>query len=236
MTTVWLSEPRSHGRKMEGARARNEAPLPGRHPSFRVPHRSASSALCPCGHAASFRRRASSFVRGVWCLGFGGAASGGDAMRARAVCAACRAACSRAVLPCGCGCCCGGVCAATLAALGARAVEGARVAAAWCARWVSWGGEAGFLSWLRAGGCVAVWEEVRRKCGTTAEAVGNHCGSSSEPSVFCSMTFSTISTISSSIALFRLFRVRELAGRSSSASLIRFVLRGANGRHFQELP
>ena len=58
---VWLFKPRSHGRKRRGARARNGAPLPGRHPSFRLPHRSASSALCPCGHAASFRRRASSF-------------------------------------------------------------------------------------------------------------------------------------------------------------------------------
>ena len=38
-------------------------------PSFRLPHRSASSALCPCGHAASFRRRVSSFVRGVRCFG-----------------------------------------------------------------------------------------------------------------------------------------------------------------------
>ena len=41
--------------------------MPGRAPSVTVPHRSASSALCPCGHAAYFRRRASSFVRGVWC-------------------------------------------------------------------------------------------------------------------------------------------------------------------------
>ena len=70
MTTVWLFEPRSHGKKKEAARARNGngAPLPGRLPSFRIPHRSASPALCPCGHAASFRRCASSFVRGVWCL------------------------------------------------------------------------------------------------------------------------------------------------------------------------
>ena len=37
-TSVWLFEPRSHGRKKEGARARNGAPLPGRHPSFRLPH------------------------------------------------------------------------------------------------------------------------------------------------------------------------------------------------------
>ena len=55
----------------------------------------------------------------------GGAASVGGAMRARAVCAACRgAACSRAVLPCGCGCCCGGVCVATLTTSGARVVVG----------------------------------------------------------------------------------------------------------------
>ena len=61
-TSVWLCKPRSHGRKKEATRARNGAPLPGRPPSFRVPHRSASSALCPCGHAASFRRHVSSFV------------------------------------------------------------------------------------------------------------------------------------------------------------------------------
>ena len=59
-TSVWLCEPRSHGRNKEGG------PLPGRRPSAAVPHRSASPALCPCGHAASFRRRASSFVRGAW--------------------------------------------------------------------------------------------------------------------------------------------------------------------------
>ena len=60
MTTVWRCEPRSHGRN------KADTPLPGRTPSVAVPHRSASPALCPCGHAASFRRRASSFVRGVW--------------------------------------------------------------------------------------------------------------------------------------------------------------------------
>ena len=145
-TSVWLFKPRSHGRKKEGARARNGAPLPGRLPSFRVPHRSASSALCPCGHAASFRRRASSFVRGVWCLEFGGAASGGGAMRVRAVCAARSVAYSCAVLLRGCGCCCGGVCVATLTVTGARGAEGARAAAAWRARWVLWRGEAGVLS------------------------------------------------------------------------------------------
>ena len=58
-TSVWLFEPRSHGRRRGAARAHNGAPLPGRHPSSRVPRRSASPALCPCGHAASFRRRAS---------------------------------------------------------------------------------------------------------------------------------------------------------------------------------
>ena len=56
-TTVWR-EPRSHGRNREAS------PLPGRPPIVAVPHRSASPALrpCGCGHAASFRRRASSFV------------------------------------------------------------------------------------------------------------------------------------------------------------------------------
>ena len=68
-------------------------------------------------------------------------------MRARAARAACRVACARAVLLCGLGCCCGGgVCAATVTAAGARGVEGARMAAAWCARWVLWRGEVGFLS------------------------------------------------------------------------------------------
>ena len=56
MTTVWLCEPRSHGRRKAGGAS------PGRRPSSAVPHRSASPALCPCGHAASFRRRAPSFV------------------------------------------------------------------------------------------------------------------------------------------------------------------------------
>ena len=60
-TAVWQCEPRSHKRNKAGT------PLPGRPPSIAVPHRPASLALCPCGHSASFRRRASSFVRGV-CL------------------------------------------------------------------------------------------------------------------------------------------------------------------------
>ena len=140
-TSVWLFEPRSNdGRKREATRARNGAPLPGRIPSFHMPHRSASSALCPCGHATSFRRRASALLE------CGGAASGSGAMRARAVCAACKAARSRVVLLCGCGCCCGGVRGATLTALGAHVVGSARAAASWCARWVPWRGEAGFLS------------------------------------------------------------------------------------------
>ena len=54
MTTVWRCEPRSHGRNKAAS------PLPGRRPSVAVPHRSASPALCPCGHVASFRRRSSS--------------------------------------------------------------------------------------------------------------------------------------------------------------------------------
>ena len=67
-------------------------------------------------------------------------------MRARVARAACRVACARAVLLCGLGCCCGGgVCAATVTAAGARGVEVARMAAAWCARWVLWRGEVGFL-------------------------------------------------------------------------------------------
>ena len=63
-------------------------------------------------------------------MGFGGAAVGGGALQARAVCAACWAACARVVLLCSCGCCCGGVCAATLSASGARAVGGARAVVA----------------------------------------------------------------------------------------------------------
>ena len=55
-TAVWRCEPRSHGRNKPAS------PLPGRSPSVSVPHRSASPALCPCGNASSFRRRASSFV------------------------------------------------------------------------------------------------------------------------------------------------------------------------------
>ena len=39
MTTVWLCEPRSHGRNKAAS------PLPGRLPSVAVPHRSASPAL-----------------------------------------------------------------------------------------------------------------------------------------------------------------------------------------------
>jgi hypothetical protein len=177
MTSVLLFKPRSHGRKRDAARARNGALLPGRQPSFHVPHRSASSALCPCGHAASFRRRASSFVRGVWRLEFGGAASGGGAMRARAVCAACRAACARVVLPCGCGCCCGGVCAATLAASGVRAVGGARAVAARRARWVPGRGGVGFLSSPWAGrGITALAVCMRPPCSCARDVVDAAAG------------------------------------------------------------
>ena len=37
MTTVWLFEPRSHGRREEATRARNGPPLPGRLPSSHLP-------------------------------------------------------------------------------------------------------------------------------------------------------------------------------------------------------
>ena len=54
-------EPRSHGRRKAAT------PLLGRRPSSAVPHRSPSSVVSPCGHAApSFCRRSSSFVREVW--------------------------------------------------------------------------------------------------------------------------------------------------------------------------
>ena len=86
-TAVWLREPRSHERNKAATL------LPGRRPSATVPHRPASPALCPCGHAASFRRRASSFVRGV-CLESTAlllaAARGGRAGSARAVRSAAR--------------------------------------------------------------------------------------------------------------------------------------------------
>ena len=61
MTAVWRCEPRSLGRNKAAT------PLPGRTPSVAVPHRSASPpVLFPCGNSVYFRRRASSFVRGVW--------------------------------------------------------------------------------------------------------------------------------------------------------------------------
>ena len=72
-------------------------------------------------------------------------------MRARAVRTACMVARARAVLLCGAGCWCGGgACAATVTAAGARGVEAARVAAAWCAGWVLRRGEVGRLSQARA--------------------------------------------------------------------------------------
>ena len=37
VTSVWLFKPRSHGRKKEATRARNGAPLPGRHQVFACP-------------------------------------------------------------------------------------------------------------------------------------------------------------------------------------------------------
>ena len=134
MPAVWLCEPRSHGRRKAGA------PLPERTPSSAVPHRPASPALCLCGHAASFRRRASSsFVRGVWTVpGAGGAATSGGAGRAGAARAARSAARVRVLLSCGCVCFSGGACVATLAVPGGvravRAVHSSACVAAACAR------------------------------------------------------------------------------------------------------
>ena len=48
-TSVWLFEPRSHGREREGARARNGAPLPGRHPSWSMSTNSILSHIAPIG-------------------------------------------------------------------------------------------------------------------------------------------------------------------------------------------
>ena len=151
MTSVWLFKPRSHGRKKDATRARNGAPLQGGRPVSTCPinRRLRLCARVGTQHLFVVSCRRSCVVSDA--SEFGGAASGGGAMRARAARAACRVACARAMLLCGRGCCCGGgVCAATLTVTGARGVEGARVAAAWCARWVLRSGEAGFLSKVRA--------------------------------------------------------------------------------------
>ena len=83
-TTVWLFEPRLHGRRKEVARARNGASLPGRRPSSHLLHRSVSPALCPCLWARNIFSSSCVVVR-AWCLEVDGAASGGGAMRVRAV-------------------------------------------------------------------------------------------------------------------------------------------------------
>ena len=160
VTSVWLFKPRSHGRKKEATRARNGAPLPGRLPSFRVPHRSASSALCPCGHAASFRRRVSSFVRGVRRLGVRRRCSGGGAMRARAVRAACRVACARAVLLCG---LVAGAAAARVLRLSRRRAR------------VAWRLRAWRLRGARAGCCGGVRLASCRRCGRRARGFPCSC-------------------------------------------------------------
>ena len=90
VTTVWRCEPRSHGRRKAAT------PLPGRRLSFAVPHRSASPAVCPCGHSASFRRRASSFVRGFW----------SSAALLLAAVRGGRARCMRRAVRRACACCC----------------------------------------------------------------------------------------------------------------------------------
>ena len=74
-TTVWLCEPRSHGRRKEAS------PLPGRHPQFcRTP------SIAVSGFVLVWARSifSSSFVVvRAWCLEFGGVATGGGAVRAR---------------------------------------------------------------------------------------------------------------------------------------------------------
>ena len=71
-------------------------PVAGAAARSAVPHRSASPALCPCGHAAAFRRRASSFVRGVW--------SSAALLPAAVLCE--RAWCVRRTVRRACACCC----------------------------------------------------------------------------------------------------------------------------------
>ena len=146
----------------EGGPRAQRGPVAGATSQFSLAPSIGVFGVVPVWARSIFSCRASSFVRGVWRLELGGAAAGGGAMRARAVCAACRAACARAVLPFGCGCCCGGVCAATLAASGARAVGGARAVVVQRARWVPRGGGVGFLSspWAGRGTtalAVCVW-------------------------------------------------------------------------------
>ena len=139
MTTVWLCEPRSHGRRKAASL------LPGRPPSAHIPHRSASPALCPCGHAASFRRRASSFVRGVWSsaallpaavLCERGRRMRRAVRRARAWC--CPVAAAAAPV----------ACALRLSRCLAKALRRVRERwlRAWCARWVLGRGAVGLLS------------------------------------------------------------------------------------------
>ena len=138
-TTVWLFEPRSRGRRKEATRARNGGPcrglVAGATTQFSLAPSTGVSGFVPMWARSIFS--SSCVVVRAWCLEVGGAASGGGAMRMRAVHAACMAACSCVVLPCGCGCCCGSLCAATLAiSPGVLAVESARAVVAWRARWV----------------------------------------------------------------------------------------------------
>ena len=74
--------------RMRGTRHKADTLLPGRTPSVTVPHRSASPALCPFGHAAAsfvVVRRRSCVVSGVQVSGVDGAATSGGAGRAGAV-------------------------------------------------------------------------------------------------------------------------------------------------------
>jgi hypothetical protein len=71
-TSVWLFKPRSHGRKKEGTRARNGAPLPGRLPSFLRAPSIGVFGFVPVWARSIFS--SSCVVVRAWCLvsGFGG--------------------------------------------------------------------------------------------------------------------------------------------------------------------
>ena len=80
--------------------------MPGRRPSVAVPHRSASPALCPCGHPASFS--SSCVVVRVWCLE--------SAALLQVAVLGERARCVRRAVRRACTCCCPVAAAATAAA------------------------------------------------------------------------------------------------------------------------
>ena len=157
-TSVWLCEPRRshHGRRKAGHPVAG-----GRTPSFAVPHRLASPALCPCGYAASFCRRAScrscvvvrvrrpcyrrrccASARGGACGVQCGVLARGAVLLPRPLLRRRRVRCDF-FLDSGRAWCCG------------LWKVRARWLCAWCARWVAGRVGAGLLSYLRAGRSVA---------------------------------------------------------------------------------